>query len=416
MYLRSFENLVLVSPIGSTNIIRTLQKENPTAAAMGDQALDDNAFNISWQRGVFDAHCHPTDTMSSIDELPGMKAKVLTIMATRREDQALVDQVAARFPLSDTDEYKCSASKFVVPAFGWHPWFSYQMFDDRSTNKTPDPMTHYMTVLTPKVEDVAFLKALPEPLSLTQFLTDTEARLRKHPFALIGEVGLDKSFRLPEEWPPDEAQSRDPSLTPGSREGRRLSPYRVQLAHQKVILEAQLRLAGKLGRPASIHSVQAHGAVHEVLQSLWAGHEKMSSRQKKRRSSAAGAHAADDEERIHQGPSSPLPFPPRICMHSYSGPADFLREFLNNKVPIDVYFSFSDVINFSGPSSEKVIDVVKAIPESKILIESDLHRAGAEMDGRLGSVFQRVCDIKKWSYERGAEILGRNWQCFVFGS
>ncbi len=383
---------------------------------MGENILDHDAVNVSWQKGVFDAHCHPTDTMSSIDELPGMKAKVLTIMATRREDQTLVDQVAARFPLCHKDEYEHTASKFVVPAFGWHPWFSYQMFDDRSTNEIPDATTHYKAVITPEVTDEAFLKALPEPMSLTQFLIDTEDRLRKHPFAMIGEVGLDRAFRLPKEWLPEEFKSRDTSLTPGSREGRRLSPYRVQLAHQKIILEAQLRLAAKLGRPASIHSVQAHGAVHEVLQSLWAGHEKMSSRQRKRRSSAAGAHAADHDEEIYEESLDPPSFPPRICMHSYSGPADFLREFMHNKVPVDVYFSFSDVINFSGPSSEKVVDVVKAIPDSKILIESDLHRAGAEMDGRLDSVFQRICDVKKWPSEKGVKILGENWRRFVFGA
>jgi len=102
-------------------------------------------------------------------------------------------------------------------------------------------------------------------------------------------------------------------------------------------------------------------------------------------------------------------------MHSYSGPADFIREFLHNKVPVDVYFSFSDVINFSGPSTEKIIDVVKSIPDSKILIESDLHCAGVEMDARLSSVFQSICDIKKWPSEEGVKILARNWRRFVFG-
>jgi Tat protein secretion system quality control protein TatD with DNase activity len=377
---------------------------------MDDETLRDDAGDDSWQTGLFDAHCHPTDTMSSIDDIPHMKAKVLTIMATRREDQDLVESVARRFPLNDNDE-----SKSVVPAFGWHPWFSYQIFDDRLTSEKPNSIVHYRSVLTPKGEDEAFLRALPEPKSLTEFLSETEDRLRRHPFALIGEVGLDRSFRLPKDWLPHELDSRDASLTPGCREGRRLSPYKVQLAHQKLILEAQLRLAAKLQRPASIHSVQAHGAVLEVLKSLWSGHEKMSSRQRKRRSSAAGAHTAEDDEESRAHSSSPLPFPPRICMHSYSGPADFLREFLHNTVPVDVYFSFSDVINFSGPSSEKVFDVVKAIPDSKILIESDLHCAGVEMDGRLSSVFQSICDIKKWPAEEGVKILGRNWRRFVFG-
>ena len=385
----------------------------PAITTMDNEADNNDSVDVSWQRGVFDAHCHPTDTMSSIDDIPNMKAKVLTVMSTRREDQDLVDEIAKRFPLSRKDEHDESSSRFVVPAFGWHPWFSYQIFDDQSTHEKPDAILHYKKVLTPEVEDDTFLRALPEPKSLTQFLAETEKRLEGHPFALVGEVGLDKSFRLPKQWLPDQIESRDSSTTPGSREGRHLSPYKVQLVHQQVILEAQLRLAAKLARPVSIHSVQAHGAVHEVLQRLWAGHEKLSSRQRKRKSSAADADAAEDGSRSRC--TNHLPFPPRICMHSYSGPAEFLREFLNNKVPVDVYFSFSDVINFSTRSSEKVTEVIKAVPDSRILIESDLHRAGSEMDDRLSSIFQRICEIKKWSPEEGVRILGQNWRRFIFG-
>ncbi len=383
---------------------------------MADEDSRENLVGIPWQKGVFDAHCHPTDTMSLVDDIPHMKAKVLTIMATRREDQDLVDQVANRFPLNGKDEYDLSPSRFVVPAFGWHPWFSYQIFDDRSTKKKPDALVHYLNVLTPEVENEAFLKALPEPKSLTQFLAETEERLKRHPFALVGEVGLDRSFRLPKEWLAHQVEFRDPSLTPGSREGRQLSPYKVQLAHQQLILEAQLRLAAKLKRPVSIHSVNAHGAVHDVLKRLWSGHEKVSSRQRKRRSSAAGAHAAEGDDNFPRESSSALPFPPRVCMHSYSGPAELLREYLHKKVPVDVYFSFSDVINFSQRSSENVTEVIKAVPDSKLLIESDLHRAGVEMDNRLGSIFQRICEIKEWSPGKGVQILGQNWRCFVFGA
>lgn len=385
-------------------------------ATMDRDDLEKGSADVPWHRGIFDAHCHPTETMSSIDEIPNMKATVLTIMATRREDQDLVDKVATRFPLNREDVYQETPLKSVVPAFGWHPWLSYQVFDDRSTNERPDAITHYKNVLTPEIEDEAFLRALPEPISLTQFLAETEERLKNHPFALVGEVGLDRAFRLPKEWLPGEIESRDASRTPGSREGRKLSPYRVKLAHQKVILEAQLGLAAKLERPVSMHSVQAHGLVHEVLQGLWSGHDKISNRQRKRRASAAYAHASEErDDQSSRVSSNGLPFPPRVCMHSYTGPPDFLREILHKKVPIDIYCSFSDVINFSHRSFEKVAAVIKAVPDSKILIESDLHTAGVEMDNRLASIVQKVCEIKQWPLEDGVQILGQNWRRFVFG-
>lgn len=384
---------------------------------MDDEPNSGDAGQMSWQQELFDAHCHPTDTMASIDEISSMKARVITIMATRREDQDLVSQVAMRFPLHHEHQGDETLSTLVVPAFGWHPWFSYQMFDDRSTPERPTAVAHYKSVLSPQTDDEAFLASLPEPKALTAFLAETEERLRRHPYALVGEVGIDKAFRLPNEWLPHETECRDLSQTPGSRQGRKLSPYRVQLDHQKVILEAQLRLAARLGRPVSMHSVQAHGAVYEILQKLWSGHEKASSRQRKRRSSAAGAHAGEDAESDSDGDSpNDLPFPPRVCMHSYSGPEDFLRQFLHKTVPMEVYFSFSEVINFSNPSTEKITNVIRAVPDSRILMESDLHMAGKEMDNRLGSVFQRICNIKMWSPEEGAEVLRQNWQMFVFGA
>jgi Tat protein secretion system quality control protein TatD with DNase activity len=340
--------------------------------------------------------------MHSLELFPSMKTRALTIMATRREDQDLVDEIALRFPVRVKNDCDEILSKLVIPAFGWHPWFSHQILDDRSSNGDPDASTHYQSVLTPIVEDESFLRSLPQPKPLTQFLAETEHRLSRHPFALMGEVGLDRSFRLPKEPGPPDAFSRDSSLTPGSREGRRLSPYKVRLDHQKVVLEAQLRLAAKMQRAVSIHSVQAHGSVHEVLKKLWSGHEKMSGRQRKRRLSADDTHFADVEDPTETVLSGPLPFPPRICMHSYSGPADFLSEFLHRTVPIDVYFSFSDVI--------------RAVPDSQILLESDLHCAGEEMDHRLGRVFLKICSAKEWSPNQAVEILGQNWRRFVFGA
>jgi Tat protein secretion system quality control protein TatD with DNase activity len=401
-------------------------------ATVGDRGTGENPF--PWELGVFDAHCHPTDNMASIADIPRMKTATLTIMATRGEDQDLVCQVASQLGTGiDSDHIGR-----VIPSFGWHPWFSHQILDpqnDDSASGVPPKdakLAHYKSVLIPSPEDEMFIQSLPDPKPLSVLIEETRTRLVANPVALVGEIGLDKAFRLPGAWLPDEIGTRNASLTPGSREGRRLSPYRVRLDHQKAVLKAQLRLAGKLHRAVSIHSVQAHGTVLELLQELWVGHERevLSHRERRRRRSVAGAYDTSDiDEENQDEPARPasrvfrsfpesrpaLPFPPRICMHSYSGPAEPLRQFLRQSVPSDVYFSFSSVINFSNASSEKVIEVIKVLPADRLLVESDFHCAGPQMDDRLEEVTRRVCLLRGWTLEEGVRQLAENWKHFVFG-
>ncbi|RMZ92317.1 hypothetical protein DV736_g439, partial [Chaetothyriales sp. CBS 134916] len=379
-----------------------------------DGVMADSEDNdVLWRIGVCDAHCHPTDIMASLNNIANMRAQALTVMATRSQDQHLVTEAAERFPLDVAEIFEDAiAKKYVVPSFGWHPWFSHQMTDDRDLGEGIDALQHYKTVLTPKCEDDDFLKSLPPPSSLSQYLRDAEDLLRLFPHALVGEVGLDRSFRLPCNGPvatgdvPNNDLDSEGEYTSGSREGRPLSPYRVSLQHQKAVLKAQFELAGKFRRPVSVHSVQTHGVVFDLLQSLWKGHEKPSKRARKRSRSATDAWIPENAGGTHD--DEPLPYPPRICMHSYSGPPDALSLFLAPTVPADLYFSFSIVINFSTPAATKTEAVIRAVPDNRILIESDLHCAGQRMDGLLKEVIIKVCQLKGWELEDGARQLKKN--------
>ncbi|KAJ6156837.1 hypothetical protein N7497_005722 [Penicillium chrysogenum] len=369
-----------------------------------------------WDIGIYDAHCHPTDTLASIADIPQMKATTLTVMATR----------GGR-----------SRSHRVVPCFGWHPWFSHQILDDTAQptaaqNPADHKSAHYAAVLTPSpADDQSFVDLLPVPKPLKELISETRNRLQQFPNALVGEVGLDRSFRLPSPWNPTDIENRDDQLTPGSREGRRLSIYRVKPEHQRIVLKAQLQLAGEMNRAVSLHSVQAHGGVFEVLKELWAGHERvvLSRRKRDKQRDAEGAVFDDDEDDDEDktpdrsqptkaaDPSgkSYRPFPPRICMHSYTGSVEPIRQFLHRSNPSDVYFSFSQLINFSGTAGKKVGDVIKALPEDRILIESDLHVAGVQMDEVLEDVARQICQLRGWELRHGVQVLADNWQRFVFG-
>lgn len=364
-----------------------------------------------WELGVHDAHCHPTDTMASVVDIPHMKTTTLTIMATRGEDQDLVQQTAVSLSAQTTQ----SQTDRIVPCFGWHPWFSHQITDDTAIPNPIQKKDHYTTVLTPSpVDDQPFLDILPDPKSLSDLISETRAHLQQFPNALVGEIGLDRAFRLPGPWKPEEIDTRDETITPGSREGRRLTHYRVKPEHQRIVLKAQLQLAGEMNRAVSLHSVQAHGAIIEVLKEIWAGHERvvLSRRKRDRQRDAEGAVFEDEEE---ESSSTSKPFPPRICMHSYSGSVDPIRQLIHKSNPSDIYFSFSSLINFTGAPAKKVADVIKALPEDRILIESDLHKAGAQLDELLEDVARQICKLRGWELRHGVQLLADNWRRFVFG-
>ncbi|KAF5025813.1 hypothetical protein F66182_2146 [Fusarium sp. NRRL 66182] len=381
-----------------------------------------------WNLPICDAHCHPTDTMGSIGEIPSMRAAALTIMATRAQDQDLVAHVASKHPSTNLKSlFKDSPetqNTYVVPSFGWHPWFSHLLYDDSADAPTYRPTSgsgpdkaakkaHYTAVLQPEPSP-EFVDSLPTPTAVSAFLKSAESQLSANPHALVGEIGLDKAFRLPEPWNPSEHTERDSTLTPGGREGRHLSPHRVRIEHQRDILAAQLRLAAKTRRAVSVHGVQAHGVLHDTLASTWKGHEREVMTRRKRRLVAKGAEDFSDSD--DDDDNSEKPYPPRICLHSFSASVEVLKQYLNPAIPVRIFVSLSTAVNLSTDASRtKTDEVLRALPDDSVLVESDLHTAGEQMDSMLEDMYRHICEVKGWELEDGIKRIAKNYERFILG-
>ena len=96
----------------------------------------------------------------------------------------------------------------------------------------------------------SLLPFLPEPVTLDHILSELRHNLVAFPDAMLGEVGLDRSFRVALDY---HASPRD------------LTKFTIPLHHQLAVLEAQLDVAVDLARNVSFHSVKSQMITMELL-------------------------------------------------------------------------------------------------------------------------------------------------------
>lgn len=132
---------------------------------------------------------------------------------------------------------------------------------------------------------------------LTRWLPALEARLTATPRAWVGEIGVDRTAGPP-------------------------------LERQEEAFAPQLELAGRLGRPASLH-----------CRRTW---------------DRLGWYLA--RRRHHEIP---------VVLHSFGGSVDVARQFLD----YHAYFSFSGAL--TRTRNERLPEVVRFLPRDRVLIETD---------------------------------------------
>ncbi|CAI2185417.1 4322_t:CDS:2 [Funneliformis geosporum] len=308
--------------------------------------------DFTWSK-TCDAHTHAHDDVENLEKIGNLKTNKVCLMGTRLEDLDVVSKLATDF------------QEKVIPCFGFHPWFCHLLSLEDEPSESKD---HYRTILKdigPKVPSRSnyleeFINTLPSPTSFNTWYSKLENLLKTHPNSLLGEVGLDKTFRL-----------RDQKLN-------RLSQAQTTLKHQTAIFEKQLDLAAKYKRAVSMHCVQSTGAITQLLNKKIKGQQ---------------------------------PLPPRICLHSFGGSVDTIKALVKQTKgsSLDIYFSFSIVIN---DKNSRLPDLIRAVPEDKLLIETDYHSPNG-LDYYMTMIIKLVSEVKEWTETTTVDKTRENFIKFI---
>ncbi|KAI9031690.1 TatD family [Phycomyces nitens] len=300
-----------------------------------------------------DAHCHPHDAIDKLDLIPQLKTGHITIMGVRQDDWDCVESVAKA--CNQVSPKKC------IPCYGIHPWFTYRTMTEEGSKDS-----HYESALKcPNPDEKKELVSLLEPpFPFDVWHTNLYNRLVADPSALVGEVGLDRSA----------------SLMPGGSivwQGVRQTSVQVTIEHQLAILETQLKLARQLNRAVSTHCVQSQGHLLSLLHKTYKKGDKSSV---------------------------------RLCIHSFGGSPGTIPQFMSVR-GYKIYVSFSMAINSRLPPV-KLNELIKAIPDDRILLESDVNDPDS-LDDSLVAIAHKVGTAKGWTIEKVVQQTHSNWTEFV---
>jgi Tat protein secretion system quality control protein TatD with DNase activity len=328
------------------------------------------------------------------DESTGLEGDAIandrrTTLSSRRP--RLTSVVSLTCAVAPSDWSDCLAHAASSPrrlcALGVHPWYLDNILElEPSSSDASDP-SHSSKAASEASSPTQ--SPLPTPLAVAiargDWLKKIRGLLLEHPGCLVGEIGLCKQARFVRTYEGGKAEA---------------------LGLQREVFRAQLLLACQLRRSASVHCVNQHSVLLDVLQSLV---ERLLSNQQGQQ------HEAGPES----GPPA-LYLPPAIALHSFTGTANQVRQLLawETNVPVEVrrpvtlvsdssgeaagdstlqpaapllYFGFSHAVNVAmGSSSAKSRrqgrDAARAVPSERLLAESDVSSPNDVAGGMLGAI------------------------------
>ena len=235
------------------------------------------------------------------------------------------------------------------------------------------------------------------------------ARLRAllvaHPGALVGEVGVDRAAVIP------------------------TTRARVRFDHQLALLREQLALAAELRRPVSVHCVRGYGHLLQLLAGLSGGGGSGGKAARRQgRAARGGGEGSSDGSTSNNNSSGGTDngsssgssvqqagggdaLPPAIMLHSYGGSPEEVARFaaLPNGAGRRVFFSFSAAISARSPG--KLAARIRAVPDDRLLLESDQVTPLA-VDGGMADICALAAAAKGWSLDETARQTRANFDAF----
>lgn len=369
-----------------------------------------------------DAHCHPTDDPRPwgkvevlIEKLRHVKIGRICAMSTSTKDQVYVAKLSQALPNK------------VIPAFGYHPWFVHTI----SINSNMTAEEHYKSVFGKKAESEELQEllhdGLPEPIPLQSILQELRKNLEAHPDSLLGEIGIDRVFRLPRDpkgWTrePDEEEEKESNESPSlGRRKRPLTSLTPSIDHQLEVAKSQIALAIELKRSISFHSVRAGGALTDLLEDLRKSfpdeNDGLSKRERKRKEKEQ-RHIGNENIYLEEEEDSRLRFSDiNLDLHSCTLSPQMISQ-IQKKYP-NIYVSFSLAIN---ARQKDLPDQLRACDPNRLLIESDWHSAEG-LGSRCWAMIRLVTDTitdglvpkdvqGEERYAYAARLLHENWRRF----
>lgn len=319
---------------------------------------------------LIDAHCHVSGNTRVQDD-DGIQR---CLMSTNQTDLKAIRSA------------KETLGNRVFAGFGVHPWYSHLFVELNKLNNV-NKLEHYSSVLRgPDSEAIA--AQLPEPVQLQQYIDECLGIGQDTPqwASCIGEIGLDKVFRIPEPEPGPGSES-SPKASPKANPKTTLSRTRTTMDHQIAIFTSMLDLACAKRLPVSIHSVKCHGKVLEICT-------------KKLLDSSVN-----------------------VCIHSFTGTLDTLNLWLATFPHERLFFSVSWIINVNraqapAQGQAESTNLLKHIPLQCILTETDCCVDVEPLDSQrrmLTRVLEAIAEAHSMSIEDAAATVQRNFARYIGG-